>query len=360
MPRSKYTKGKDGRWRTAIRTGEYDDNGKPIKIYLSSNVSSADLERKVQDIKYRMRHGIKSAAQTNRVLFSEYADKFLQVKEQRSIKTYEMYEGALKHVEILYSTPMELIRASDIQLLISANSLHPRTCEMILLTLRQIFDMAIDDDILTKNPCRNIELPRHVKQEKRAFTEEEKTKIKNAEGLTPLERAYVHVLYGTGVRPAEAQALTWNDIDFENHTIAINKALQFSHSRTASVGLPKTNKSIRTLPVPDFVIGSILALKSLGIHSPTSTLFGTNTGELRTRSGYKNIWDSAAKKLKLEGVTAYYCRHDFCTRCFKNNIDLKTCQALMGHSDTKMILSVYTHMDKSQSALSVAMNKLDF
>ena len=360
MPRAKYTKGSDGRFRTAIRTGEYDDEGKPIKIYLSSNISSADLERKVQDIKYKMRHGIKTPVQTNRILFSEYADKFLRVKEQRSIKTYEMYENALKHVENFYSIPIEFIKASDIQLLISANSNHPRTCEQILLTLRQIFDMAIDDDILTKNPCRNIELPRHVKKEKRAFTEEEKTKIRNAEGLTPLERAYVHVLYGTGVRPAEAQALEWRDIDFKNHTITINKALQFTHSRTASVGLPKTDKSIRTLPVPDFVIDSISALKRQGVYSPTQTLFGTNTGELRTRSGYKNIWDSAAKKLKLKGITAYYCRHDFCTRCRKNNVDIKICQAWMGHSDTKMILNIYTHFDTSQAALSVAMNKLDF
>ena len=360
MPRAKYTKGSDGRFRTAIRTGEYDEQGRPIKIYLSSNVSSADLEKKVQDIKYKMRHGIKTPIQTNRVLFSEYADKFLRVKEQRSIKTYEMYENALKHVENFCSTPIEMIRASDIQLLISANANHPRTCEMILLTLRQIFDMAIDDDILTKNPCRNIELPRHVKKEKRAFTEEEKTKIRNAEGLTPLERAYVHVLYGTGVRPAEAQALEWRDLDFKNHTITINKALQFTHSRTASVGLPKTDKSIRTLPVPDFVIDSISALKRQGVYSPTQTLFGTNTGELRTRSGYKNIWDSAAKKLKLKGVSAYYCRHDFCTRCRKNNVDIKICQAWMGHSDTKMILNIYTHFDTSQAALSVAMNKLDF
>lgn len=360
MPRAKYTKGSDGRFRTAIRTGEYDEQGRPVKIYLSSNVSSADLERKVQDIKYKMRHGIKTPIQTNRILFSEYADKFLRVKEQRSIKTYEMYENVLKHVEILYSTPMEMIRASDIQLLITANSNHPRTCEQILLTLRQIFDMAIDDDILTKNPCRNIELPRHVKHEKRAFTEEEKTRIKKAEGLTPLERAYVHVLYGTGVRPGEAQALTWKDVDFKNHTITINKALQFTNSRTASVGLPKTDKSIRTLPVPDFVIDSISALKQQGVHSPTFTLFGTDTGELRTRSAYKNIWDSAAKKLKLEGVSAYYCRHDFCTRCRMNNVDIKICQALMGHSDTKMINNIYTHLDTSQSALSVAMNKLDF
>ena len=132
------------------------------------------------------------------------------------------------------------------------------------------------------------------------------------------------------------------------------------NSRIASVGLPKTNKSVRVLPAPDFVFDALTALKRLGVHSPTSTLFCSDTGELRTRSAYKNIWDSAMKKLKLTGITAYYCRHNFCTQCYQDGIDLKTCQALMGHSDTKMILSVYTHQDKTAAALSVAVNRLNF
>ena len=57
------------------------------------------------------------------------------------------------------------IRQSDIQLLINANSNHPRTCQQIKLTLEQIFNLAVDEDLIEKSPCRRIELPRHLKKE---------------------------------------------------------------------------------------------------------------------------------------------------------------------------------------------------
>lgn len=359
MPKARYKQDKEGRWRTAIRTGKYDDQGKPILIRLSSSKSSADLEKKVQELQYQLRHNVPTVS-AEVVTFGEYSQKWLATKEQRSIKTYEMYENVLKHTESLNDTPLDLIRTSDIQLLISNNSNHPRTCEQVLLTVRQIFDMAVDDDIITKSPCRNIQLPRHVKEEKRILTEEEREIVKKAEGLSDIQRAYIHILYGTGVRPAEACALTWNDIDFENNTITINKALQFTNSRIASVGLPKTDKSIRTLPVLPFVMASILALKATGVHSPTETILGAEKGVLRTRSAYRNIFDTAMKKLGLNDVTPYMFRHNFCSMCYFNKVDLKTCQALMGHADTKMVLSVYSHFENKDKALKAAIDKLEF
>ena len=359
MPEARYKQGKDGRWRTAVRTGRYTDDGKPVLIRLSSAKSSRDLEKKVAEVQYKLHHKIPTI-ELETILFKDYTEKWLATKEQRSVKTYEMYENVLKHTERFNDTPIDMIRTSDIQLLITNNAIHPRICEQILLTLRQIFEMAINDDLITKSPCRNIQLPRHLKEEKRIFTEEERTIIKEAKGLNALEKAYIHILYGTGVRPAEAQALTWADIDFKNNTITINKALQFTNSRIASVGLPKTNKSVRTLPVLPFVIASILAFKNEGKHLPTETLFGAENGSLRTRSAYRNIFDVAMKKLGLKDITPYMFRHNFCSMCYFNGVELKSCQALMGHADTKMVLTVYSHYENKDKALKAAIDKLDF
>lgn len=359
MAKARYKQDKEGRWRTAVRTGKYDDNGRPILIRLSSSKSSSDLEKKVQELRDQLRHKTPTLP-AEVCTFGEYSQKWLATKEQRSIKTYEMYENILKHTEILNDTTLDMIRTSDIQLLISNNSSHPRTCEQMLLTLRQIFDMAVDDDIIVKSPCRNIQLPRHLKQEKRILTEDEREIVKKAEGLSDLQRAYIHILYGTGVRPAEACALTWNDVDFENNTITINKALQFTNSRVASVGLPKTDKSVRTLPVLPFVMASISALKATGVHLPTQTILGAENGVLRTRSAYRNIFDTAMKIIGLKNITPYMFRHNFCSMCFFNGVDIKTCQILMGHADTKMVLTTYSHYENKDKALKAAIDKLDF
>lgn len=360
MPKAKYTKGSDGRFRTAVRTGEYDEQGRPVLIRLSSSKSSADLEKKVREVRYKIDHH-KVYVNIEDVSLGDYAEKWLATKEQRSIKTYEMYDLIVrKYLEPLYAMRIADIRQSDIQLLINANSNHPRTCQQIKLTLEQIFNLAVDEDLIEKSPCRRIELPRHLKKEQRILTEEERAAVREGKGLDELQKAYLHVLYGLGVRPAEADALTWADIDFKNHTVTINKALQFTNSRVASVGLPKTNKSVRTIPSPSFVIASLLALKKTGVYSPTQTIFGTNAGELRTRSAYKHIFDSAMKVLGIENVHPYTMRHAFCSLCYFNGVDVKSCQALLGHSDVKMVLQVYSHFENKEKALKAAIDKLDF
>lgn len=360
MPKSKYTKGKDGRWRTAVRTGEYDEQGRPILIRLSSSRSSADLEKKVREVKYRIEHR-RSYVDVSDITLRDYAEKWLATKEQRSIKTYEMYDLICrKYLDDLGDMRLVDIRQSDVQLLINRNSDHPRTCQQIKLTMDQIFNMAVNEDIIDKTPCRNIELPRHLKKEQRTLTEKERAIVKAGKGLTPIQKAYIHVLYGTGVRPGEAQAITWSDVDFKACTITINKALQFTNSRMASVGLPKTNKSVRTLPVPTFVMTSILALKRSRVCLSTCTLFGTDTGELRTRSAYKNIFDTAMKTLGITDAHPYMMRHAFCSLCYFNGVDIKTCQALLGHSDVKMVLQVYSHFENKDKALKAAIDTLNF
>lgn len=359
MPRCKYKQGKDGLWRTAVRTGNYDDNGKPISIRLSSNKSSADLERKVREVKYEIERGHVYVGQA--VTLKEYAPMWLETKKNRSVSTYQGYEYFVNnHLKPLEDMRLDYIRPSDIQRLINDNSEHPRMCEMILLTLRQIFDMAVNDDVIMKNPCGKVTLPRHIKNEKRVLTEKECEAVKKADGLTEKETALIHLFYGSGLRPAEVYALTWADIDFKDNTVSVNKALQFGRTGKTSVGLPKTNKSIRTIPLPDFVIASLLAYKNSTLHPPTLYLFGQGNALYANRTAYDEQMYRILRKLNIEGVTPYSFRHTFCTLCYESGMDIKTCQHLMGHSDTKMVLEVYTHIDKTNSVMSAAINKINF
>lgn len=359
MPRSKYTQGKDGLWRTAVRTGNYDKNGRPISVRLSSSKSSADLEKKVRDLKYKIERGYVYISQG--ITLGEYAPLWLETKKSRSKATYQEYEYFVKsHLGNLETMRIDYIRSADVQKHINSYSAHPSMCKKILLTLRQIFDMAISEDLILKNPCHKISIPRSAKKEKRTLTPKECTLVKNAIGLTPKERALLHLFYGSGLRPAEIYALTWEDINFKDHTVDVNKALQFGRTGKTSVGLPKTNQSIRTIPVPDFVIDSLAAYKRTYEGLDTQYLFGLNGALYANRTGYDNQIEKVLTKLDLSEITAYSFRHNFCTMCYNNHIDVKICQHLLGHSDTKMVLEVYYHLDKTNATLSAALNNIDF
>lgn len=359
MPRAKYTQGKDGLFRTAIRTGKYDDNGRPISIRLSSSKSSADLEKKVRAIKYEIERGRTYFGEA--MTLGEYAPTWLETKRNRSTSTYQEYEYYVNgYLDELGTMRLDYIRTADIQRVINAHSDAPSLCKKLLLTLRQIFDMAVNEDIIQKNPCTAVALPRLVKGEKRILTSQECKIVKEADGLNERSRALIHLFYGTGLRPAEIYALQWGDIDFTYKTINVNKALNFSRRGQTSVGLPKTNKSIRVIPAPDFVIASLLAYRDSTHHSPTRYLFGSENGLYLNRTGYDNQFYRAIDSLGLKGVTPYSFRHQFCTMCYNSQIDIKTCQFLMGHSDTRMVLEVYTHLDKQNSVMQAAVNSINF
>lgn len=339
---SKYTKQKSGYYRTTVQLG-YTDDGKPIKKYLSAPTIK-ELEKKVFDAKNDINNGLLIADTTT---LGPYADKWLKVyKAKKSIQTFNMYTNAVKHLEPLRSVPIKNITRSMIQELINSHSEHPRICEILLLTLKQIFKSAQEDGLLGRIPCTGIELPRHVKTEKRALTEEEKEKFRSAV-LPTQERLLLLLLYGTGCRPAEAYALTKSDFDFKKGTISISKSVQYDDNYVYSVDAPKTNSSIRSVIVSEPILRGI---KHLLDKIPTENVLGGENGEIRNKVNYRTMFNHILAKagLKGSGITQYTFRHNFVTECYYNGVSLKECQRQMGHKDYKMILEVYSHLDEQK------------
>ena len=250
---------------------------------------------------------------------------------------------------------MASLTRTDIQMQVNDCKKSPRICEQLVTMIKQICDAAIDDGIINTNPCRKIDIPRKKPTEKRALTAEESEAIKTAT-LPPLEKALLMTLYGTGMRPAEAYALTWEDVNFKEHTITVNKALQFANSKTASVGLPKTDGSVRTIPIPKLTESALKDFYNKGGKSNRLTIFGGLNGQLRSRSAYKHLFDVCMREaFHLQTVkdkvpiTAYSLRHNFCTIALINGIDVKTVQYLMGHNTSKMVMEVYAHIQSTEN-----------
>lgn len=51
---------------------------------------------------------------------------------------------------------------------------------------------------------------------------------------------------------------------------------------------------------------------------------------------------------KINGITSYTFRHNYATMLYYSGISLKQAAKYMGHSDTKMIMEVYAHLDESK------------
>lgn len=357
----KYSKQKDGRYRTSVSTGKFTPDGKPIKKYLSAT-SIRELEDKVAET----RHMVNADALIfdSGTLYGEFSLAWLKTsKKVKSEATRTMYENVLRLTRELDNMPLGNITLFHCQDIINQNINHPRTCEQIKLTLKQIFKAAISQKLMADNPAIGIELPRHIRKEKRAFTEEEKKMLKSAD-LPLKEKALLHTMYGSGMRSAEIYALVKDDIDYENHTISVTKSLSFNKNNEASVVYPKTNAGIRSVIVSDALICLLREYSDTICHP---LLFGDDNGQNMKRYLYRNRFDSIMMRVfgtehryRDSGIdiTPYTFRHNFCTECFYAGLSLKECQRQMGHSSTKLVLDVYSHCDSKRENTTEKMAKI--
>ena len=356
---AKYTKNKRGYYHTGVALG-YDENGRRVTKWLYAR-TIAELERKIIEVKTEIATGRDML--TGDVLFGDYASMWLKTyKANRGVNTVAMYRNLIERRFLpLYGLKVRDIRSTHLQALINECNALPRTCEQMRMALRQIFKQAIEDDIITKNPAASLELPRHVKKEKRALTSEEKAAVRDAD-LNERERAFVSILLGCGLRPGELYALTWEDISFKKNTISINKSLVFENNNKPKLSLPKTNTSIRVMETPVFVINALKAYRATTL---TPRLFGGRDGEYKGLTAYLKEWERIKKKIEKAlghetDITMYCFRHSYATSLPYAQISMKEAQRLMGHSSPKMIMEVYAHVDAEKENTAAKLNAIDF
>lgn len=234
--------------------------------------------------------------------------------------------------------------------------------------VRPAFQMAVDDDLLRKNPFEfqlstvvvNDSVTREAitKKQERAFLEfvkNDKYFCKYYEGI--------YILFKTGLRISEFVGLQKSDIDFANDTIRVDHQLQRKRDMEYIIEDTKTPDGERFLPMTKEVRNCfeiIIANRRKPKIEPTVR---DKNGKLYHGFLYldKNDmpmvalhWEkyfqhiitkyNSIYKEELPKVTPHVCRHTYCSNMAKSGMNPKTLQYLMGHSDIGITLNTYTHI----------------
>lgn len=362
----KYKKRKDGRYATTVMVG-YKADGRPNNVFLSAKTEK-ELRNKIVELKMKMKTG--EAIKTSDTLLRDYSDSWMDTyKTSASINTKAMYKNVVeKHIKPeLGHLPMNKIVRSDIQKLINDNQEHPRTCEIIKMTLVQMLNSAIDDKLLHENVAKKATLPKRHKAEKRILTDLEKEAIKKAD-FTQTERALVMFLFFFGLRRGEVLALTKSDVNLKKKLLTVNKTVVFDVNTPIIKTGAKSDAGNREIPVPDSAVDFLRQfLKSVD----TFYLFPGKHTETLSKTQYVKMWKRIVKKMNdavttekekiigaepIAGLTAHIFRHNYCTMLYYSGISQKKAVELMGHSDLKMIMEVYAHLDEKKEAVQEKLN----
>ncbi len=229
--------------------------------------------------------------------------------------------------------------------------------------LKPAFQMAVDDDLIRKNPFYfqlvDVIVDDSVRRE--ALTrDEERRFLKFVKEDPHFSRYYegIYILFKTGMRISEFCGLTIRDIDFQNHSISIDHQLQ----KRAKVGYyienTKTASGKRVIPMSKDVedcFRTIIKNRKPPKVEPivdgySGFLFfdkdGSITYSLHWDHYFKRIvekYNSVYKK-QMPKVTPHVCRHTYCSNMAKSGMNPKTLQYLMGHSGIEVTMNVYTHL----------------
>lgn len=229
--------------------------------------------------------------------------------------------------------------------------------------LRPAFQMAMDDDLIRKNPFEfqlatvivNDSVTREAisrKQERQflQFVQQDNHFCKYYEGI--------YILFKTGMRISEFVGLTISDIDMDKRTIDINHQLQRKRDGEYIIEDTKTNAGTRVLPMTDDVyecFEKILANRRKPKVEPMvqgriGFLYLDKNDKpmvaLHWEKYFEHICEKYNKiyKVQMPKVTPHVCRHTYCSNMAKSGMNPKTLQYLMGHSDIGVTLNTYTHL----------------
>lgn len=342
----------DGLYEVKVTLGR-DFDGKLIRKSFYSSVSKADAKAKAEQ--YKIEQAVCRATGElpvpSAMTFETWANKWLDTYKKGVVKdhTYHFtYKSNVDKYLIPYFGKAHLmdIQQIDIQKYFnnvrsdSGEPLAKSTLDKHKLILKSMFDAAIDNDLCYKNPVKNIKFQLvSDKAEKKVWTKEQaEIAEKYARHCWRLD---IVMYLNTGLRRSELLGLRWEDIDFEENTLHVQRAVVQTKGKIV-IDRPKSATSDRIVPfsadfgkyLRKFRSGNEYVIGNDGVMSPATYA-----------RQFSRFMDKLSRETGVPVLTPHELRHTYGTLKRAEGVDIYTIQKVMGHADISITADIYVHND---------------
>jgi len=235
----------------------------------------------------------------------------------------------------------------------------------VAVRLSAILSQAAVDGLITWNPCLAVRAPSVDTPEKEVLTADEVHALLEAFSATPRGRAVRSVaafLLGTGVRPGEALALHWSDVDRARQTAWIHQSLEKVGTQAARIKDVKTKRGQRAVPLPPdvvFMLGKHLSEQrtfrlKFGRWQDGDLVFPSldrrkNPGGPWTVQAFRQAWNRELAGTPFADRSPYVCRHTYAT-LLRGLIPDEELSRILGHSSSNVLRATYSHVNEESMA----------
>lgn len=327
------------------------------------------LREKERDIEQELRKGVYCDDTT----VCELVEKYLMLKtgvKHNTKANYKYVQNILEKEEFGHRM-IRKVKISDAKLFLIKLQSDGRgysTIHSIRGVLRPAFQMAVDDEMLLRNPfefqLHTVVVNDSVKRE--AISREEERKfLKFVEEDSHYNQYYnaFFILFKTGLRISEFCGLTIKDIDFKKNILRVNHQLQRTRDMKYVVETTKTESGIRNIPMSEevaYTFHQIIKFRPKPKLEPivdgySGFLFLDKNGMPLIAQHWEKYFQLAVAKynniyrVQLPKITPHVCRHTYCSNMAKSGMNPKTLQYLMGHSEIGVTLDTYTHIGEEDA-----------
>ena len=395
---------KDNRGRN-LRTGEsqrkdglymyrYKDErtGRRLAVY---SPDLAELRKKEKEINKDMDEGLLTDTEFRSMTLNDLFQIHLDTTKlaESTKKNYcRMWDSLVKND--LGQMKVVQVRPSHVRLFYSKLSKQKyahNTIKYIHNMIHPSFEIAVEDDIIRKNPAKKA-LGDYGEPEKKrtALTLDQQRKllafVRDHENFA-VHLPMLQIMIGTGLRCGELIGLTWKDVDMKKRTVSVDHQLTYKNYGDGCnfhKTLPKTQAGVRVIPMSRMVGKAFETQRRLNfqlgiprdveIDGLSDFIFMSRTGRPMMPSSvnfilrdivktYNEEERERAKREKrkpeeMPHISAHVLRHTACTRMAETDLDIKVVQYVMGHANISVTMDVYNHVtDQERIVREIA--KLD-
>ncbi|MEO6701317.1 MAG: site-specific integrase [Jatrophihabitantaceae bacterium] len=304
----------------------------------------------------------------DRQTFSDYANTAWLPRKQSSPKVREKtlrgYRGAVRHAERAFGNkPLGKVVRSDIEKM--ANTLVDEgkaqsTLALILFVTRSVFDDAIEDGLINRNPAKNVQAAGRKARRRSVLTVEQLRDLRSHLANDRLCACWLLTL--SGLRRSEVMGLRWTDIDLRARTLTIRRGRVLVDGKRTVEDRPKTERGSRTLPLPADLWRALSQLRD-----EQSTAFGTEqavTGLIAIDEAcrpmrperWSDLWRAHCRAAGVPELTLHAARHSSVTAMRDAGVPDHVVAAWHGH-DEYIMRKVYSHAQADR--LAAAGNALE-